>query len=239
MKTITITRRTKNGGIVEKEYVTVNERIKAFRTNFPNYCLTSEIVELTPEVCVIKAVITDDKGIIRATGLAQEYKKASMINETSYVENCETSAWGRALGNFGVGVDESICSADELLMALNAQEKKDGKTPVQSFHTLSSSIKSLMTKENKADLTEEDLEKKAKNVKYTDEEVAVKTQGAIDFFNDIRENETLQSNDARISGAKILIKVNEMRGNETAAEQLKQALSDFEQRTALNDSIPY
>lgn len=236
MKTIKITRKTKNG-FVEKEYVTVNERIKAFRTNFPNYCLTSEIVELTPEACVIKAIITDDKGVIRATGLAQECRKASMINETSYVENCETSAWGRALGNFGIGVDESICSADELLMALNAQ--KEEKTPVQSFHTLSSSVKSLMTKEKKTDLTDEDLEKKAKSVKYTDEEVAVKTQGAIDFFNDIKENETLQSNDARISGAKILIKVNEMRGNETAAEQLKQALDAFEKRTALNDSIPY
>lgn len=107
-----------------KEYVTVNERLKEFRRLFKDYSLTSEIIELTPEVCTIKAVITDDKGVVRATGLAQELRQASFVNKTSYVENCETSAWGRALGNFGIGIDSSICTADELLLALNAQEQK-------------------------------------------------------------------------------------------------------------------
>lgn len=110
-----------------KEYVTVNERLKEFRKNFKDYSLTTEIIELTPEVCTIKAVITDDKGVVRATGLAQELRQASFVNKTSYVENCETSAWGRALGNFGIGIDSSICTADELLMALNAQQKPEPK----------------------------------------------------------------------------------------------------------------
>ena len=108
-----------------KDYVTVNERLKAFRANFKDYALISKIIELTPEVCTIQAEIIDEKGVVRATGLAQEWKQASFVNKTSYVENCETSAWGRALGNFGIGIDSAICTADELLMALNAQKEQE------------------------------------------------------------------------------------------------------------------
>jgi ssDNA-binding Zn-finger/Zn-ribbon topoisomerase 1 len=45
-----------------------------------------------------------------------------MINKTSFVENCETSAWGRALGNLGIGIDDSIASAEEVDMAIKKQE---------------------------------------------------------------------------------------------------------------------
>jgi hypothetical protein len=47
-----------------------------------------------------------------------------MINKTSYIENCETSAWGRALGNLGYGIQTSIASAEEVEMAIAKQEKK-------------------------------------------------------------------------------------------------------------------
>lgn len=112
----------KTVNIKGKNYVEVNERLKEFRNNFKDYSLTTEIIELTPEYCILKAVITDDKGVVRATGLAQENRDSSFINKTSYVENCETSAWGRALGNFGIGIDSAICTADELLIAISAQE---------------------------------------------------------------------------------------------------------------------
>ncbi len=104
-----------------KEYVTVNERIKAFRQNFAGWSLETEIVELTDERCVMKAVIKDDKGDIKATGTAYELANSTYINKTSYVENCETSAWGRALGNLGIGVDTSIVSAEEVQNAVNNQ----------------------------------------------------------------------------------------------------------------------
>ena len=41
------------------------------------------------------------------------------------MENCETSAIGRALGNFGIGIDEAVCTADELLMKLSQDEKPE------------------------------------------------------------------------------------------------------------------
>ena len=43
------------------------------------------------------------------------------INKSSYVENCETSAWGRALANFGIGVDSSIASAEEVMADMSKQ----------------------------------------------------------------------------------------------------------------------
>ena len=112
-----------------KDYITVNERLKEFRNNFKDYSLTTEIIELGQDNCTMKATITDDKGVIRATGFAREVISKSPINKFAFVENCETSAIGRALGNFGIGIDTAICTADELLMKM-AQETSE-KTPAQ------------------------------------------------------------------------------------------------------------
>ena len=105
-----------------KNYIMVNERIKFFRENYKGWSLTSELVNLTEDNCIIKAIITDEDGVIRATGYAQEDRTSSIINKTSFVENCETSAWGRALGNLGIGIDDSIASAEEVDMAIKKQE---------------------------------------------------------------------------------------------------------------------
>ena len=114
-----------------KPYVMVNERIKAFRQDYPNLALVSEIVHLDPDSCVIKASVIDENGRVLATGFAQEDKTSSMINKTSYVENCETSAWGRALGNLGIGIDVSIASAEEMQIAVAKQEKmKEKDAPI-------------------------------------------------------------------------------------------------------------
>ncbi len=101
-----------------KEYVTVNERIKYFRDKFAAYSMTSEITHLNDQGVIIKATITNDKGVIVATGIAHETKDSSFINKTSFIENCETSAWGRALANFGIGISASVASADEVANAI-------------------------------------------------------------------------------------------------------------------------
>lgn len=112
-----------------KEYVQVNERLKEFRNNFKDYSLTTEIIELGADNCTMKATITDDKGVIRATGYAREVVAKSPINKFAFVENCETSAIGRALGNFGIGIDTAICTADEFLTKLSQDIEQ--KTPAQ------------------------------------------------------------------------------------------------------------
>ena len=108
-----------------KEYVTVNERLKEFRNTFKDYSLTSEIIELGTDFCTIKATVIDDKGIVRATGFAREVVAKSPINKFAFVENCETSAMGRALGNFGIGIDDAVCTADELLMKMSQEQKNE------------------------------------------------------------------------------------------------------------------
>ena len=119
MKTITI--KAKNGK--SKEYVPVNERLKEFRTNskYEGWCITEEVLQLTEDFVAIMVKISDEKGVVRGCGLAKEFK-AGMINSTSYVENCETSAWGRALGCIGIGIDEAVATADELQNAVTIQE---------------------------------------------------------------------------------------------------------------------
>lgn len=110
-------------------YVQVNERIKEFRKIYPTYGLITDIVELNQDFCTIMARVVADDGRTIATGLAREERddKSSMVNRTSFVENCETSAWGRALGNLGIGIDESIASADEVSMAIASQERSQAQ----------------------------------------------------------------------------------------------------------------
>ena len=107
-----------------KEYVEVNERLKYFRANFKGFSLVSKIVEIDSENCIIRAEIINPDGMVVAAGHAQETKSSSFINKTSFVENCETSAWGRALANLGIGIDTSVASSNEVDMAIKKQGSK-------------------------------------------------------------------------------------------------------------------
>ena len=108
-----------------KKYAQVSERIKAFREVCPAGQILTEIINLEAGVVTIKATIRDDSGFILATGLAQEKETSSFINKTSYIENCETSAVGRALGFVGIGVDGSFASAEEVSNAMLNQTISD------------------------------------------------------------------------------------------------------------------
>ena len=106
-----------------KEYVEVNERIKYFRENFKDWALTTEILEIDDTRCIMKASVFNENDRLIATGTAYEKESSSFINKTSFIENCETSAWGRALGNLGIGIDNSIASASEVKNAINNSNK--------------------------------------------------------------------------------------------------------------------
>ena len=105
-----------------KAYVPVNERVKAFREYYPNHSIITEIISLTENSVVMKATVYDENGAVCATGHAQEDRNASNINKTSYLENAETSSVGRALGMFGIGIDTSMATADEVVNAVERQE---------------------------------------------------------------------------------------------------------------------
>lgn len=105
-----------------KDYVDVANRIQAFRQMFPEGRIETEILKDEAGTVIIKATVCSIDGRILATGHASEDRNSSMINKTSYIENCETSAIGRALGNLGIGSTQSIASVEELTNALEAQE---------------------------------------------------------------------------------------------------------------------
>lgn len=118
-----------------KEYAEVNQRVKAFRTLYPEGFITTEILCREGGLCIIRATVghyTDGKSVILATGTAYEKEGSSQINRTSYIENCETSAVGRALGMAGFGIDTSIASADEMSNALLQQNPNTVQKPVQA-----------------------------------------------------------------------------------------------------------
>src|SRR5687768_16210948 len=84
-----------------KEYETVASRVQRFRAEHGDkYGIVTEIVSADEERVVMVAKIAGDKGWL-ATGHAEELRSSSQINRTSALENCETSAIGRALAAFG------------------------------------------------------------------------------------------------------------------------------------------
>lgn len=115
-----------------KEYAEVPQRVKAFRSLYPGGSISTEILSLADGICVMKATVADENGSILGSGTAYEKEGSSYINKTSYIENCETSAVGRALGFAGFGIDTSIASAEEVMNAqyqqsLDTVDAKRGK----------------------------------------------------------------------------------------------------------------
>ena len=96
-----------------KQYAEVNQRIKAFRMLCPNGCISTEIISNQDGVVIMKASVIDEEGKLLGTGTAYEKEGSSNINKTSYIENCETSAVGRALAMCGFGIDLSVASFEE------------------------------------------------------------------------------------------------------------------------------
>jgi hypothetical protein len=106
-----------------KDYAEVNQRIKAFRMVYPNGSISTEILFLADGIVTMKATVCNEEGAILGTGTAQEKETSSFINKTSYIENCETSAVGRALGMCGFGIDTSVASYEEVQNAINNQNE--------------------------------------------------------------------------------------------------------------------
>tara|TARA_R100000278_G_scaffold122775_1_gene109889 strand:- start:281 stop:835 length:555 start_codon:yes stop_codon:yes gene_type:complete len=139
----------KTTNIRGKQYVEVNERIKFFRQEeqYKNWTLMSEFTHLDADVAVCKATIADDNGRVVSTGHAHEERGSSNINKTSFVENCETSAIGRALAMLGIGIDTSIASANEVEEAIAKQQAMIDDPRVQKLSkALDAPVENIMDK---------------------------------------------------------------------------------------------
>lgn len=83
-----------------KDYVDVAERIHAFYERYPEGSIQTEMVRLEGDMVVFKATVYRDReDTMPTTGWAYEREGMGYVNKTSFIENCETSAIGRALAN--------------------------------------------------------------------------------------------------------------------------------------------
>ena len=102
-----------------KDYKTVAERVTEFhKEHKDNKSIITEIIQFKDGIVVVKAVVKIAEDVF--CGHAYEELGSSPINTTSALENCETSAIGRALASAGY-LGSEFASADELVGALNKQ----------------------------------------------------------------------------------------------------------------------
>jgi len=113
-----------------KEYAEVHTRVNYFRSQekYKDWSEDCDIINCADDMSwvLMKATISYPDGRVASVGHAFERQDGSRINERNHVENCETSAVGRALGLLGIGSDGSIASYEEVANAIENQNK-DGK----------------------------------------------------------------------------------------------------------------
>ena len=136
IQTIPIEKRDKKTGKTSvTAYSPVHQRIKAFRSVFPEGMILTELISNEAErddgVIVIKCTVLTPEGRTLGSGHASEKIGSSFINSTSALENAETSAVGRALGMAGFGIDGGLASAEEMQNALLQQSQP--QQPQQTY----------------------------------------------------------------------------------------------------------
>lgn len=113
-----------------QDYVQVAERIRYFRTTeeYKGWAIETEWLRIDEDIAIARAIIKNENGIIKSMGTAMEKREErkegekAKVNETSHVENCETSAIGRALGILGIGIaGGEVASYEEVIRAKKQQ----------------------------------------------------------------------------------------------------------------------
>jgi hypothetical protein len=97
-------------------YEPVEVRLDAFWKQYPNGRVHTAVMEKKEESILILASIYAERNDLNpiATGIAEEIKGSSPVNRISWVENCETSAIGRALANANFAAKGKRPSREEM-----------------------------------------------------------------------------------------------------------------------------
>lgn len=85
------------------QYQTVQERIDLFWERFPQGRFNLDIITVSEQQVIIKAEVWTDwaEDKPRAVDYAEERFGSSPVNKTSFIENCASSALGRAISQLG------------------------------------------------------------------------------------------------------------------------------------------
>lgn len=140
------------------DYVQVNERIEKFYEKYPDGSIQTEIISNQNGDIIFKAYAFRDREDTRpATGHAMEREGSTYINKTSHIENCETSAVGRALAMLGFEIKKSVASREEVANAKIQQEELSKKITKEQADVLSKVFENL-------NIAEEDVKKSLANM---------------------------------------------------------------------------
>mgnify|MGYP003140139916 CR=1 FL=1 len=105
-----------------KEYATVAPRVAILRRNLgKDLDIKTTLIHHDDKRVVVQADAYID-GVHVSSGLAEEFRAASRINNTSALENCESSAVGRCAAFLAI-TNDNIASAEEVDQAINVQNK--------------------------------------------------------------------------------------------------------------------
>ena len=108
-------------------YAPVQERISEFYREFPDGSIRTRLVKLDGPEVVFEARVFRTAGDVESgvytSGWAREVEGKSPVNRTSHLENCETSAVGRALANLGYATQSRRPSRSEMLKVHRARQE--------------------------------------------------------------------------------------------------------------------
>jgi len=108
------------------DYETVEERLIKFWKDHPDGQIHTKLVNSSATQYIVEASIYRTEADPRpwTTGLAEETVQGRGVNATSALENCETSAIGRALANAGYATKGKRASREEMSKVAATQQVK-------------------------------------------------------------------------------------------------------------------
>lgn len=134
-----------------QDYEPVQDRITKFYAKYPDGRIITDLTDSSNGVFVFKATLYKNAeetlaGICLSTGWAREIDGKGYVNQTSALENCETSAIGRALANIGLHGDKRP-SREEMQKAQAGHEPIETKSTISEKENILNTIKTYATKE--------------------------------------------------------------------------------------------
>jgi len=140
-----------------ENYIEVKDRLKLYQGDYPDFRVYTDVVWISGEgnSVIVKAFLykspeEQERGLAHSTGIAQELEGAGFVNETSFVENCETSAIGRALANVNYSGSDQRPSREEMekvqrTKEFKSEEKEPPKKEVKKDGSIEEVIDSFKT----------------------------------------------------------------------------------------------
>lgn len=175
-----VNEKLKKVDIKGKKYAMVKDKVLGLRAIEPNATINTEILHFNGEQVIIKAIVLVD-GVQLGSGIAEEKKGSTTINSTSFVENCETSAIGRALSSMGIGAEDSYASGEEVATAMLNQ---NATTSPKSSTTAKKSPKPTndTSSGEKKELDDYSFDEKVKGLKWLFDNMGDSQQPFLDWL---------------------------------------------------------